>query len=144
VLDVAIPGYALVVDGSSIKLNSIAGFSSWITGTFANGNTVPAGQQGANDDPDNDGISNLVEYAVAGLDPTVANGSIGTFTGLTLTFTKRTPLATDISYIIETSPNLQPPWTAQVTHGLGNTDSTISYTLTSADEKLFGRLKVVK
>ena len=125
--------------GGTLQVGS--GFSSWITGTFANG-TVPGGQQGANDDPDNDGISNLVEYAIAGLDPTVGNGSIGTFTGLTLTFTKRTPLATDISYIIETSPNLQPPWTAQVTHGLGNTDPSISYLLPSGGGKLFARLKV--
>ena len=143
VLDVAIPGYELVVDGNSIKLNSTggSGFSSWITGTFANG-SVPGGQQGAGDDPDNDGVSNLVEYAIAGLDPTVPNGSIGTFTGLTLTFTKRSPLATDISYVIETSPNLQPPWTPQVTHGLGNTDPTISYLLPSGGGKIFARLKV--
>ncbi len=128
--------------GGTLQVGS--GFASWITGTFANGNTVPGGQQGANDDPDNDGISNLVEYAIAGLDPTVGNGSIGTFNGLTLKFTKRTPLATDISYVIETSPDLQPPWTAQVTHGLGNTDADIFYTLPSVGGKLFARLKVEK
>ena len=146
VLDAAIPGYSLVVDGNSLKLNAAggSGFSTWITGTFANGNTVPGGQQGANDDPDKDGISNLVEYAVAGLDPTVSNGAVGALTGLTLTFTKRTPLATDISYIIETSPNLLNPWTAQVTHGPGNTDPTISYLLPSGGGKLFARLKVGK
>ncbi len=145
VLDVAIPGYTLVKDGNSLKLNSTAsaGFASWITGTFANG-TVPGGQQGPSDDPDKDGISNLVEYAVAGLDPTVSNGAVGTLTGLTLAFTKRSPLAADISYIIETSPDLQPPWTAQVTHGLGNTDPTISYLLPSGGSKLFARLKVEK
>ena len=142
-LDVAIPGYALVVDGNSIKLNATgaSGFSAWITGTFANG-TVPGGQQGENDDPDNDGITNLVEYAIAGLDPTVGDAATGTLTGLTLSFTKRTPLATDITYVIETSPNLQPPWTAQVTHGLGNTDPTIAHTLPSGGGKLFARLKV--
>ncbi|MBN8459864.1 MAG: autotransporter-associated beta strand repeat-containing protein [Verrucomicrobia bacterium] len=120
-----------------------SGFASWITGTFANG-SVPGGQQGPSDDPDKDGISNLVEYAIAGLDPTVSNGAIGTFSGLTLTFTKRTPLATDISYIIETSPDLLNPWTAQVTHGPGNTDPTITYTLPSGGGKVFARLKVEK
>lgn len=143
VLDAPIPGYALVVDGSSLKLNSTtpAGFATWITGTFANG-TIPVGQQGANADPDSDGISNLIEYAIAGLDPTVSNSSIGTFSGLTLTFTKRTPLAADLVYIIETSPDLQLPWTAQVTHVLGNTDPTISYTLPSGQGKHFARLKL--
>jgi fibronectin-binding autotransporter adhesin len=127
--------------GGTLQVSSGAGFSSWITGTFANG-TVPGGQQGPNDDPDNDGISNLVEYAIAGLDPTVSNGSIGTFSGLTLTFTKRSPLATDISYVIETSPDLQNPWSAQVTQGLGNTDPAISYLLPTGGGKLFARLKV--
>lgn len=143
VLDAAVPGYALVVDGNSLKLNSTtpAGFATWITGTFANG-TIPGGQQGANDDPDSDGISNLLEYAIAGLDPTVSNSSIGTFAGLTLTFTKRTPLGPDLIYIIETSPDLLTPWTAQVTHGLGNTDGIITYTLPTSGSKLFGRLRV--
>ena len=120
-----------------------AGFSSWITGTFANG-TVPGGQQGENDDPDNDGISNLIEYAIAGLDPTASDTAVGSFTGLTLAFTKRSPLAPDLVYIIETSANLQPPWTAQVTHGPGNTNPTISFTLPSGGGKLFARLKVEK
>jgi fibronectin-binding autotransporter adhesin len=142
VLDVAIPGYELVVDGNSIKLNATAsGFSSWITGTFANG-SVSGGQQGPNDDPDNDGVSNLVEYALAGFDPTVGNAAAGTLTGQIVTFTKRTPLASDISYVIETSPDLQPPWTPQVTHGLGNTDPTITYTLPSGGGRIFARLKV--
>jgi autotransporter-associated beta strand protein len=119
-----------------------AGFSSWITGTFANG-TVPEGQQGAGDDPDNDGISNLVEYAIAGLDPTVGNGALDTFTGLTLSFTKRQPLATDITYVIETSPDLQSPWTPQVTHTAPvNTDAIISHTLSDGPVKNFARLKV--
>ncbi len=67
---------------------------------------------------------------------------IGTFAGLALTFTKRTPLAPDLTYIIETSPDLQTPWTAQVTHGLGNTDGTIICTLPTSGSKLFGRLRV--
>jgi hypothetical protein len=81
---------------------------------------------------------------LAELDPTIFDGPIGTLSGLTLTFTKRSPLATDISYIIETSPNLLNPWTAQVTQGLGNTDPTITYTLPSGGGKLFARLKVEK
>jgi autotransporter-associated beta strand protein len=118
-----------------------AGFASWITGTFANG-TVPGGQQGATDDPDLDGVNNLMEYAIDGLDPTVSNGAIGTFTGNTLSYTKRQPLAADLTYVIETSPDLQPPWTPQVTQTPSNTDATISYLLPTGQGKFFGRLRV--
>jgi hypothetical protein len=102
--------------GSGIETSSItgtgtltvtgAGFDTWVSGDFANGNTVPSDKQGPNDDPDNDGIDNLTEYAVANLDPTVNNGSVGTFTGLTLSFAKRQPLAGDITYSIEESTDL--------------------------------------
>ena len=119
-----------------------AGFAGWISGTFANGATVPVGQQGAANDPDHDGISNLMEYALAGLDPTVPNGAIGTFSGNTLSYTKRQPLAADLSYVIETSPDLRQPWTAQVTQAPGNTDATISYALPTGQGKLFARLRV--
>jgi autotransporter-associated beta strand protein len=119
-----------------------AGFSNWITGTFANGATVPGGQQGATDDPDLDGVTNLMEYAIDGLDPTVSNGAIGTFTGNTLSFTKRQPLAADLTYVIETSPDLQQPWTPQVTQTPSNTDATISYLLPTGQGKFFGRLRL--
>ena len=58
----------------------VSGFASWIAGSFANG-SVPALQQGANDDPDNDGASNLVEFAFDG-DPTSAsnNGKVHALT----------------------------------------------------------------
>ena len=58
----------------------VSGFATWIAGSFANG-SVPAGQQGENADPDNDGASNLVEFAFDG-DPTTGanNGKIHAFT----------------------------------------------------------------
>ena len=144
VLASPIAGYALsVTGGNTLVLAQNAGYSSWITGTFANG-TVPSDKQGPNDDPANDGISNLVKYAIAGLDPTVSNGSVGTFTGNTLTFNKRQPLATDLTYVIETSPDLQPPWTTRVTQGPDNTATTISYTLPTGQGTCFERLKVVQ
>ena len=83
-----------------------------------------------------------MEYALAGLDPTVPNGAIGTFSGNTLSYTKRQPLAADLSYVIETSPDLRQPWTAQVTQAPGNTDATISYALPTGQGKLFARLRV--
>jgi hypothetical protein len=122
------------------------GFSTWIAGTFTNG-TLPVGDQDPTDDPDNDGISNLVEYAIAGQDPTVGNTSIGTFAGNTLSFTKRLPLATDLVYAIETSTDLGGlvPWTeAPAGPSYVNNGSTISYLLPGTNPKDFMRLKVTK
>lgn len=51
-----------------------SGFGSWIIGTFSGG-PVPGGQLGPNDDPDNDGIDNLLEFVLNG-DPTVSDPSI--------------------------------------------------------------------
>lgn len=149
VLDAPISGYDLVVDGTSLKLNATgaSGFGSWITGTFAGGATVPALQQGSNDDPDGDGVSNLVEYAIAGQDPTVANTSIGNFSSNLLSFSKRQPLAADITYAIEESTDLgiADVW-AEVAAGptYVNDGTTVSYTLPDAASKDFMRLKVVK
>jgi len=105
---------------------------------------VPSDKQGPNDDPDNDGIDNLTEYAVANLDPTVNNGSVGTFTGLTLSFAKRQPLAGDITYSIEESTDLgvSDAW-APVTPTV-NDSTTISYILPGGAAKDFLRLKVVQ
>ena len=111
---------------------------------FANNATVPADQQGANDDPDHDGISNLMEYAVAGQDPTVANPTIGTFDGTTLSFTKRAG-TTGLTYAIEQSTDLN-TWT-EVPAGANyvNNATTISYTLTlGSPPNNFLRLKVTQ
>jgi hypothetical protein len=97
--------------------------------------TVPSGKQGPNDDPDNDGIPNLVEYAIAGQDPTVPNPKIGSFDGQTLSFTKRAGTS-GLTYAIEESTDLGigDDWD-EVTHNPPNNPyvidtTTISYTLT--------------
>ena len=140
--------------GSGIEISSItgtgtltvtgSGFDTWVSGTFANGNTVPGDKQGPNDDPDNDGIDNLTEYAVAALDPTVSNGSVGAFTGLTLSFAKRQPLAGDITYSIEQSTDLGVSDNWDPVSSAVNDDTTISYTLPGGPAKEFLRLKVVQ
>lgn len=130
----------------TVTTGPAGGFSSWITGTFANG-AIAGDQQGPNADPDGDGVSNLVEYAIAGTDPTVANGSVGALSGNTLSFTKRLPLASDITYAIEESTDLgiSDPW-AEVPAGPSyvNDGTTISNTLPGGAVKDFHRLKVTQ
>jgi fibronectin-binding autotransporter adhesin len=130
-----------------LTLATDAGFSSWITGTFANG-AVPGDKQGPNDDPDNDGIPNLVEYAIAGQDPTVANAAVGTLTGNTLSFTKREGTSGLTYAIVEsTDLGLTDAW-AEVTGTPPtyiNDSTTISYTFTpGTPAKDFLRLEVTQ
>ena len=121
------------------------GFSSWIAGAFANG-TVPLDKRGPHDDPDNDGISNLVEYAIASQDPTVGKATTGTLTaGGTLGFTKRLD-ATGITYEIECSTLLTAvSWTTLPKPPVVESASSISYTFTlGTPVKNFARLKVTQ
>jgi autotransporter-associated beta strand protein len=121
-----------------------AGFSSWITGTFANG-TVPGGQQGPNDDFDKDGISNLLEYAIAGQDPTAGNPAISTFSEGTLSFSKREGTS-GLTYAIQKSTDLgmTDPWIEVTGGSYVNNASIISFTLTpGTPAKNFLRLQVL-
>jgi fibronectin type 3 domain-containing protein len=121
-----------------------SGFSSWITQPFNNG-TIPEGQRGPNQDFDNDGIRNLVEYAIAGQDPTVPNTAIGTFTNTSLSFNKRLD-ATGITYDIESSTLLTAgSWAALGKPPVVDNPNSISYTFTpGTPPKNFLRLKVVQ
>jgi hypothetical protein len=96
---------------------------------------------GPNGDDDNDGIKNLVEYALTN------GGERGVFSGNTLTFIKRgAPYGGDLSYIIETSETLEPDsWSPAVTHSPAQADPDISYTFTpNSPLRKFARLKVIK
>lgn len=119
------------------------GFASWITGSFANG-PVPAGKRGPDDDADGDGIVNLLEYAIAGQDPTVPAATIGSFNGSTLSFTKR-PGTSGLSYAIQISTDLghADPWT-EVGSYQQNNATTISHTFTPGTPvRKFLRLQVL-
>ncbi|MBN8459891.1 MAG: autotransporter-associated beta strand repeat-containing protein [Verrucomicrobia bacterium] len=124
----------------------LAGFASWISKTEFG--LAPADQD-PTDDPDNDGVNNLVEYAIAGRNPAVSDGAPGSFTSGTLSFTKRTEAAADakISYKIEESDDLgaTDPWT-EAPAGLDytNNSTTISYTLPTGKAKTFARLVVTQ
>ncbi len=105
-------------------------FASWALATGVSG--------GPGGDSNNNGITNLVEYAL------VDGGARGVFSGSTITFTKRgEPYGTDLSYSIETSETLTAgSWTAAVT---GGTATEIAYTFTPGSPvKKFARLKVVQ
>lgn len=113
------------------------GFASWATT-----NNVTGGPTG---DSDNDGITNLVEYALA-LNPTAADGAPGTFTGGAVSFNKRPEAVTnnDVAYAIQESDDLgiTDPW--ETVTPTTNTTTQISYTLPAGSPKKFTRLLVTK
>lgn len=137
-IDYATPGV--------IKLVSAAGFSSWIDG-FG----LAEADQDPTDDPDQDGVDNLAEYAIAGRNPAVSEGAAGTFDGptRTLSFTKRTAAAADpkISYQIEESDDLglSDLWLeAPAGPDYIKNSTTISYKLPTGLAKTFARLVVTQ
>jgi autotransporter-associated beta strand protein len=120
------------------------GFAFWIAGPFTNGQ-VPVDQRGPNDDFDKDGVRNLIEYAIAGQDPTVPNATVGSFTDGLLSFAKRQG-TTGLSYAIEESTDLgvADDWDEVSGINYVNDPNTISYPLTPGTPPTnFLRLKVM-
>jgi hypothetical protein len=114
-----------------------AGFASWAA-------ALPAGQRGPNDDPDRDGVPNLMEYAL-NLDP--AANSAGQLpredrTGTHITLTYRRHRA-DIIYSVEAGDDLALPWsTANVNQGTPAGDGTTTASLPFTAPEDFLRLRV--
>jgi autotransporter-associated beta strand protein len=130
----------LQVTGNDIELvvtGGVGNYASWAA------SQIPPVTGGENGDSDNDGVKNLVEYAL------VNGGERGVFdtNTNTITFTKRTDAITngDVKWIIETSETLlSNSWTDAVTQNAGNATPTISYTFTPGSPvKKFARLKVI-
>jgi autotransporter-associated beta strand protein len=132
----------LVITAGSITPGTTgANFASWASGfSIPNDPTYDAG--------DNDGLGALVEYAL-GLSPLVSETLANTYNPATrvLSFTKGSEAVTngDVTYAIETSPNLLNPWTP-VSYVLPdvNDGTTISYTLPTGLGKIFARLVVTQ
>ncbi|MEN8663218.1 MAG: hypothetical protein ABF330_12090 [Lentimonas sp.] len=118
-------------------------FATWVDGTFANGTLT---DKTATGDDDKDGISNLIEFAIEGEDPTVSNSTVGDFTGLTLSFSKRqeVPAVGGITYAIEQSTDLGVTDTWEAVTPTVDDLNSISYTLPGAVPKDFVRLKVTQ
>lgn len=131
---------ALTIDQTgNLKIQAV-GSSAGSYSTWASTNNVTGGVNG---DSDQDGISNLVEYALD-LNPAGSDGSAGDFTGGTMSFSKRPEAVTngDVTYAIQESDDLglTDPW--QVVTPTSNTATTISYTLPTGVTRKFARLVV--
>jgi autotransporter-associated beta strand protein len=145
--------------GTQIALvqSAASGFASWITGTFPGG-SVPGGQQGANDDPDNDGLENLLEFVLDG-DPTRSDSAIlpeldASGSNFIFSFTRREESANDTTQVFQygsdltgwTDVNITAPTAAEVTLGtpVGDLQSVTVTIPKGSNTSLFGRLKVTQ
>ena len=125
-----------VTDVGSLTAND--SFVLTVTDNYLSWATVNSVTGGVNGDSDNDGVQNLVEYAL------VNGGERGVFTPNLITFTKRAaPFGSDVTYAIEISDTLAiGSWTTAVT-GVTQNPTSISYAFTpSTPVKRFARLKV--
>ena len=138
--------FLVTISGSTVVLsNYLAPAAGDDYDSWATDNSIPGAE--FEDDFDNDGLSNGVEYAL-GRNPTTSSQPPGVLSGNSITFTKGADAIAnaDVSWIIETSTTLAPgSWTAEVTQPAGDPAATIAYTFTpGSPEKKFARLKVVR
>jgi len=127
-----------MISGSGrIQVGAGGGYARW-----AEENGIPGALPG--DDHDRDGISNLMEYALAGLSPIVPDGSAGSFDGTTLSFNKRAEAVDsgDVIYAIEVSTDLGQEVAWQEVAATVNNASVISYQLPAGLPSNFVRLRV--
>ena len=120
-------------------------FSNWVSTNYPSLSGADA-LIGA--DPDHDGLTNLVEYAL-NTNPTTSSQPPGVRAGSTLTFTKGSMAKADsnIVYSIEESTDLV-TWTTPTgispSGTVANGADAITYTFPSAPTKIFARLKVIQ
>jgi autotransporter-associated beta strand protein len=118
-------------------------YASWANDP-AKGN-IPG--EPATGDFDNDGLTNIVEYAL-GTNPRVSSQPAGVLAGNTITFTKGLDAIAnaDVTWVIETSPTLgEGSWIPAVTQNAGDAAATISFQFTpGSPARNFARLKVTQ
>ncbi len=108
---------------------------------------VPAGKRGPNDDPDLDGVSNLLEYALD-LPPNISSAAslpapVTTTTTLSLTYRRA---KAGITYVVQVSPDLSPgSWTTVgVDQGIPLQDGTTTASIPLSGGGQFLRLTVTQ
>jgi hypothetical protein len=126
-----------------ITVNPDLSFTGWIDNNFS-GRTVPIGLRGPNDDPDSDGLSNLMEYAIFGGDPTRGSASPATFGDGNLVTYYKNQDAVGLTYVLEKSSTLGNDW-VPATPLTTDDSSEVSYTLAPPTPSTeFIRLKVTQ
>lgn len=128
---------SIQVTGEGGGEESFASYMDGFTG-------LTAAEKEADADPDGDGISNLLEYALDGLNP-VSSNALPSISGGTITFNKRALAVAngDLTYTIETSTTLGSEPNAWTEVSATDTASSISYTLPTGEQRIFVRLRVV-
>jgi uncharacterized delta-60 repeat protein len=124
------------------SVSIMSSFGAWAASYFTPLELANSAISGDNADPDNDGINNLLEFAL-NLNPRVVNASglpaatvqnVGGSNYLTLTFKRRVPLL-DLAYSVTTNTGLTGTWTAnavQVGSAISNGDGTETVTYRDA------------
>jgi autotransporter-associated beta strand protein len=135
--------YTLDSNGFLVAPGGSNNYASWANDP-AKGN-IPG--EPATGDFDNDGITNIVEYAL-GQNPRVSSQPAGVLAGNVITYTKGADAIAngDVSWVIEISQTLDTgSWSPAVTQSGGDPSSTISHTFTpGTPAKNFARLKVTQ
>lgn len=145
-------------DFTKSATGTASGYQYWL---LANGLPMDGSNNGnATATPANDGLPNLIKYAL-GLSPAI-NGNNGklsygrvTDTGsnyLTFTYTRPEPAPSGITYTVESSPDLTPlSWTTTGLIQIGNTNNGTTRTITIRDNtpmagnnRRFMRLKITQ
>ena len=138
-LDTPLTGYTLQVSGNSLKL--VASFAAWQAANHTSG--------GLNEDHDNDGVPNGIEYFLGGRTDTTGFTALPGVTHtagiLSVTWTKGSGYAGIYStdYAVETSATLNGGWQVETLGGGHVTDAPgyVTYTF-PAGTRNFARLKV--
>ncbi len=134
---------AVVADGNNTKLDYLPTAQNEDYATWASALGVTGGESG---DHDNDGVLNLIEYALEGFDPLVPDAHrlpklVDTGSSMTFTLSKNTD-ASGLSYTVETSTNLT-SWNSTGYTVLSDTAESLEISITpSAATALFVRASI--